>query len=238
MPQKRAFDLSTDERAEMLRNLEFGSRTSESAIVRLAKSSAAADYRRRRFVYRAGEAADSIFIITRGRIKLCRIEENSGREAVIDILSVGAMFGESALFGAGLREKNAVAYENSRVLRVPLADFRDGMAENRDLYDYTFALIGQRLLKAEHRLADFALDAIPARLEKLLIEYSGRYGVLEADGVLIDIPLPHREIASIVGSTRESVTVRLNALRREGIIDFVNRRILIKRPDSLAVEWN
>jgi len=102
MPQKRAFDLSADERAELLRNLEFGSRTSESAIISLAKSSAAADYNRRRFVYRAGEAADSIFIIMRGRIKLCRIEENSGREAVIDILSPGAMFGESALFGAGV----------------------------------------------------------------------------------------------------------------------------------------
>lgn len=238
MPQKRAFDLSADERAEMLRNLEFGVRTSEAAIARLARSSAAADYRRRRFVYRAGEAADSIFIITRGRIKLCRIEENSGREAVIDILSAGALFGESALFGLGLREKSAVAYENSRLLRVPLADFREGMAEHRALYDYTFGIIGQRLLKAEHRLADFALDAIPARLEKLLVEYSGRYGVIEARGVLIDIPLPHREIASIVGSTRESVTVRLNALRREGIIDFVNRKILIKRPDSLAAAWN
>jgi len=50
---------------------------------------------------------------------------------------------------------------------------------------------------------------------------------------LIDIPLPHREIASIVGSTRESVTVRLNAMRREGTIEFVNRRILVKHPEWL-----
>jgi CRP/FNR family cyclic AMP-dependent transcriptional regulator len=108
------------------------------------------------------------------------------------------------------------------------------MIENHELYDYTFRLIGQRRAQAERRVADFALDAIPARLEKLLVEYSNRYGVHDNAGVLIDIPLPHREIASIVGSTRESVTVRLNALRREGIIDFVNRKILIKRPESLA----
>jgi CRP/FNR family cyclic AMP-dependent transcriptional regulator len=118
-------------------------------------------------------------------------------------------------------------------LRIPVGDFHEGMAESRELYDYTFRLIGQRLVDAERRVADFALDAIPARLEKLLIEYSGRYGIPDEAGVLIDIPLPHREIASIVGSTRESVTVRLNALRRDGIIDFVNRKILIKRPDSL-----
>jgi CRP-like cAMP-binding protein len=95
-------------------------------------------------------------------------------------------------------------------------------------------LIGQRLEHAERRLADFALNAIPARLDRLLAEFSDRYGVSEPEGVLIDIPLPHREIASIVGSTRESVTVRLNAMRREGTIEFVKRRILIKRPAPLA----
>ncbi len=84
-------------------------------------------------------------------------------------------------------------------------------------------------------MESFALDAIPVRLEKLFAELSEQYGVSDADGgVLIDLPLPHREIASLVGSTRESVTVRLNAMRREGIIDFVDRKILIKRRDVLA----
>ena len=53
--------------------------------------------------------------------------------------------------------------------------------------------------------------------------------------MLIDLPLLHREIASIVGSTRESVTVRLNALKRAGIIDFVDRKILIKTPTAPVV---
>jgi CRP-like cAMP-binding protein len=82
-------------------------------------------------------------------------------------------------------------------------------------------------------VADFALDAIPARLEKLLHELSERYGQpAGSGGVLIDLNLPHREIASLVGSTRESVTVRLNDMRRAGMIDFVDRKILIKPPPS------
>ena len=94
---------------------------------------------------------------------------------------------------------------------------------------------GRRALaRAERRVADFALDAIPARLDKLLLELSERYGVPDPDGVLIDIALPHREIASIVGSTRESITVRLNAMRRAGIIDFVDRKILIKSSASIS----
>jgi CRP/FNR family cyclic AMP-dependent transcriptional regulator len=233
--QKRARDLTPDDRAEIIRRLDFGSSLNEPLLSDLATSSVVLDFRRRRFVYRAGEPADCLYAIINGRVKLCRIESDTGREAVIDILPEGSLFGESALYSsAGQRANSAVAYENSRLLRIHVADFKRGMAEDDMLHDYTFRLIGQRLDHAERRLADFALNAIPARLDRLLAEFSARYGVSEPEGVLIDIPLPHREIASIVGSTRESVTVRLNAMRREGTIEFVNRRILIKRPASLV----
>ena len=233
--QKRARDLTPSDRAEIIRRLDFGSSLNETLVSDLSNSSVVLDFRRRRFVYRAGEPADCLYAIINGRVKLCRIESDTGREAVIDILPEGSLFGESALYStAGQRANSAVAYENSRLLRIHVADFKRGMAEDDRLHDYTFRLIGQRLDHAERRLADFALNAIPARLDRLLAEFSDRYGVSEPEGVLIDIPLPHREIASIVGSTRESVTVRLNAMRREGTIEFVNRRILIKRPASLV----
>src|SRR3982750_785838 len=229
--QKRARDLIPEDRAQIIRRLEFGSSLAEDLISEMARTSVVLDFRRRRFVYRAGEPADCLYAIIHGRIKLCRIESDTGREAVIDILPERSLFGESALYSAaGQRANSAIAYENSRLLRIQVGDFKRGMLEDDQLHDYTFRLIGQRLDHAERRLADFALNAIPARLDRLLEDFSVRYGVSEPEGVLIAIPLPHREIASIVGSTRESVTVRLNAMRREGTIEFVNRRILIKRP--------
>jgi CRP/FNR family transcriptional regulator, cyclic AMP receptor protein len=230
MPHRRACDLTTEDRAEIIRQSEVGTQLSDEPLTRLAAASTALDFRRRRFIYRHGDTADAIYVVARGRVKICSIEEETGREAVIDILGVGALFGESALYDCGVRERNAAAYENVRALRIPVGEFREAMGGDRELYDCTFRLIGQRLSRAERRMADFALDAIPARLDKLLAEFSERYGRAEAGGVLIDINLPHREIASIVGSTRESVTVRLNAMRRAGIIDFVDRKILIRTP--------
>jgi CRP/FNR family transcriptional regulator len=231
---RRAHDLTTTDRAAIIRQLEFGSALSDSTVSQFAECSVVMDFRRRRFVYRAGDQADALYAIVKGRIKLCRIEPQTDREAVIDILPEGSLFGESALYSqAGRRQNCAVAYENGTLLKIPADQFKLGMAAVPGLHDYTFRLIGQRLEHAEQRLADFSLNAIPARLDRLLADFSDRYGVRESAGVLIDIPLPHREIASIVGSTRESVTVRLNAMRREGTIEFVNRRILIKRPEWL-----
>jgi CRP/FNR family cyclic AMP-dependent transcriptional regulator len=232
---KRARDLTSEDRADIIRSFDFGSSLNEELVSSLAQHAVVLDFRRRRFVYRAGEPADCLYAIIHGRVKLCRIETDTDREAVIDILPAGSLFGESALYSvAGQRANSAIAYENSRLLRIPAGDFKRAMVEDHTVHDYTFRLIGQRLDHAERRLADFALNAIPARLDRLLAEFSDRYGVSEPEGVLIDIPLPHREIASIVGSTRESVTVRLNAMRREGTIEFVNRRILIKRPPTLV----
>ena len=233
--RKRARELSIEDRAQLIRKFEVGPTLSESSISELARCSSVVEVRRRRAVYHAGDQADALYGIVYGRMKLCRVEKGTDREAVIDILPEGSIFGESALYStAGQRENSAVAYEHSRLVRIPVADFKRGMAEDDKLHDYTFRLIGQRLENAERRLADFTLNAIPARLDRLLADFSSRYGVPEREGVLIDISLPHREIASIVGSTRESVTVRLNAMVREGTIAFVNRRILVKRPKSLT----
>ena len=231
---RRPHDLTPSDRARIIRQLEFGASLSDRTVAEFARCSVMLEARRRRFVYRAGEQADALYVIVKGRIKLCRIEPNTDREAVIDILPQGSLFGDSALYSnAGRRENCAVAYETCTLLKIPAPEFKTAMAGELQLHEYTFRLIGQRLERAEQRLADFALNAIPARLDRLLADFSNRYGVRESEGVLIDISLPHREIASIVGSTRESVTVRLNAMRREGTIEFVNRRILVKRPEGL-----
>ncbi|HEV3469378.1 MAG TPA: Crp/Fnr family transcriptional regulator [Pyrinomonadaceae bacterium] len=230
MSHRRACDLPPQARAEIIRDSEIGARLDEETTLLLARAASALDVRRRRFIYRRGDVADALYVVAQGRVKICSIAEITAREAVIDIVGEGGLFGESALYDAGAREKNAVAFENARLLRIPVGVYREGMGASRELYDCTFRLVGQRLARAERRVADFALDAIPARLDKLLVELSERYGRPDAGGVLIDIALPHREIASIVGSTRESITVRLNALRRAGIIDFVDRKILIKHP--------
>src|SRR5688572_32634580 len=213
MQPKRANALSAADLVTIIRQLDFGPTLSDQGISQLASSAVVLDLRRRRFVYRAGDAADSLYAIVYGTIKLCRIDHDTKREAVIDILSEGSLFGESALYStAGRRENSAVAYANSRLLRIPSGLFQKGMAEDDRLHDYTFRLIGQRLEQAERRLADFALNAIPARLDRLLADFSDRYELPDREGVYIDLPRPHREIPSIVGSTHENATERLKPL--------------------------
>src|SRR4030095_8008888 len=121
-------DLTQTDRVAIIHQLDFGSSLNDALISDLANSSVVLDFRRRRFVYRAGEPADCFYAIVNGRVKLCRIDSESAREAVIDILPEGSLFGESALYSAaGQRANSAVAYENSRILRIQVADFKRGV---------------------------------------------------------------------------------------------------------------
>ena len=89
MYPKRARDLKAADLSALIRQLDFGSTLDEQTAQDLARSSVVLDARRRRFIYKAGEPADSLFAIVHGRVKLCRIDQQTEREAVIDILSEG-----------------------------------------------------------------------------------------------------------------------------------------------------
>src|SRR5215212_10385962 len=105
--EKRARDLTPEDRAEIIRRLDFGLTLEDALIAEMARNAVVLDFRRRRFVYRAGEPADCLYAIVHGRIKLCRIESETGREAVIDILPEGSLFGESALYSAAGQRANS-----------------------------------------------------------------------------------------------------------------------------------
>ena len=123
------------------------------------------------------------------------------------------------------------------VIRIAKTDFQHWLAEYPALHHYVLTLLGQRLAYAEHRIIALALDGIARRLARLLVMMAERYGTaLESGEVVINLKLPHREIADLVGSTRESVTMHLNELRRQKLIDFCDRRIVITNLAALTAQ--
>jgi CRP/FNR family transcriptional regulator len=59
------------------------------------------------------------------------------------------------------------------------------------------------------------------------------HGLKRDRGILVDIKLTHYDIASLIGSTRETTTVCLNDFKKEGLIDFDRRKILILNETEL-----
>jgi CRP-like cAMP-binding protein len=75
---------------------------------------------------------------------------------------------------------------------------------------------------------------VEGRLAEFLLKAADRWGVPTPKGVLISAPITHLEIAQSIGSTRETVTLTLGALRREGLLDVAGRRLIVKDREALA----
>jgi len=217
---------------ESLAGLEFGYLFDYMALKEIATHFSFKRFPHRSLIYRVGDERDMIYGLVQGYVKMMR-QDRRGNQALIDIFAPGVIFGEDALYLTGPRDRTMQAHEDVIVIQADKSSFQELINQYPKLYDYVFRTIGERLKRTEDRVLNLSLEAVPGRLARVLSEMAFRYGTVQENGsVVINLKLPHREIADLVGSTRESVTAHLNDLRRRELIDISERHIVI---NDLAV---
>jgi CRP-like cAMP-binding protein len=95
------------------------------------------------------------------------------------------------------------------------------------------ALIAQQRT-AESRLESLLLRGVEARLCDFLLASLERWGQPHPAGELIAAPFTHAEIALLIGSTRETVTLLLGKLKRVSLLEFDRRRLVIRDRAALS----
>jgi CRP/FNR family transcriptional regulator, cyclic AMP receptor protein len=95
-------------------------------------------------------------------------------------------------------------------------------------------LIGLRRKRVERRLKSLLFRSNRERLVHLLLELAEKYGRPTVEGVVLGIKLSHQDLASIIGSTRETVTVLLGELQQEKQLTIQRRRIILTKLERLA----
>lgn len=186
------------------------------------------------FVFRPDDKGDSIYILKMGRIKISRFSKD-GRELVLGVVEPGEMFGEEAVpAGAKKRTAFAEALEDARVCRLHVDEFNKMLKEYPDLSVRFSKLMSKRLEEARDRMEDFVFRSIAERLAGFLLSLANKHGKQEADGIYLDTRITHQEIASRIGSTRETVTATLNDFKRKNMIVMDGRNIIITDREALA----
>ena len=188
---------------------------------------------RKAVVYLPQDAADSVYVVAEGRIRLVSITPD-GKEAIHAIFEPGDLFGELAILGSEPREEYAEAVVGSKVVAIPKESVDLVMSQNAKLSLAITKLIGWRRKKLERRLRNLLFRSNRERLTGLLWELTERYGRRTDEGLLIDIKLSHQDLAGLIGVTRESVTLALGELQADGMISIGRQRIVILKVSQLA----
>ncbi|MCA9239423.1 MAG: Crp/Fnr family transcriptional regulator [Planctomycetales bacterium] len=179
------------------------------------------------------DGAESVFLLTEGLAKLSHLT-GDGRESILAFIEPGELFGELALFDDRKPEEYVETVERCTVVAMPAEEVRRLVNEHADLAVGVTRLVGLRRQRIERRLRNLLFRSNRERLIHLLLDLSEQFGVQTNDGVQLRVRLSHQDIASLIGSTRESVTVLLGELKSAGEIGGGRRRVVLTKPCQLA----
>ncbi len=203
----------------------------------LAQLAECAQYRiapRYHFVFVPDEAAEHLYFLVKGRIKTGTFS-SEGREIIKELISPEALFGDLALAGEEMRSEFAQSlHDGAEYLAIKLLDFKKLMVENQRIVFACMQHISQRLQRVEERLANLVVKDARERIIEFLQETATREGRRVGFETLVKHHLTQQEIASLTGTSRQTVTSVFNELKRSNLIYFNRNSILIRDVDKLA----
>jgi CRP/FNR family transcriptional regulator, cyclic AMP receptor protein len=206
---------------------------SPSVLAELEGRARVQSYPKGSAVYVPNDSTDNVFLLAEGRIRLCSITPD-GKQATHAWIEPGEIFGELAVINPGGQEERAEAALASTVIMLPGDEVRRLMEASPAMSIGITKLIGFRRARIERRLRSLLFRSNRDRLIHLLVELAEQYGRLHSEGVLLTISLSHQELASIIGATRESVTMLLGEMQLEGLVRVSRKRLLVRDLRRLA----
>jgi CRP/FNR family cyclic AMP-dependent transcriptional regulator len=186
--------------------------------------------------YAPGDRADRVFFVRSGRVKIVRTNA-SGAEAIVGIRAAGDAFGEltsvGESVGEGVRATSAIAIEAVEADAISAASFGAALQSDAALARAFARGMARRLAAAEHELAELMGKSVAGRLVDALGRLAAEYGVPEPAGtVRIGMNLTHKDLADLIGTSRETLTKELNVLADVGLLRVAHKTITLVQPQA------
>lgn len=119
-------------------------------------------------------------------------------------------------------------------MMVPTPYIRRLMSQNADLAFDVTKVMEVRRFRIEMRLKNLLFVSNRDRLIHLLLDLAEQFGVVRDSAVQLSIRLSHQELANLIGSTRETVTILIGQLQAEGMIEAGRMKMKLNSPARLA----
>jgi CRP/FNR family transcriptional regulator/CRP/FNR family cyclic AMP-dependent transcriptional regulator len=166
-----------------------------------------------------------MYIIESGKVRIFILSE-SGQEISVNIYGPGDTFGELALLDGLPRSAGAVAVEQTVTLALHRDDFLRHLETYPRMAQSIIEVLSTRLRYTTSYAESLAFLDVCGRVAAKLLELAERYGV-QREGIEIELRLTQAELASWVGTSRESVNKVLGTFRGQGLIEVEGRKITI-----------
>ncbi len=175
------------------------------------------DYQNRQTIYTQGDAADAMFQIQQGNVKLV-VESPRGKQAVVAILGPGDVFGEGCVVRGSLRKSTATTLQLSTITCVKKETLVRLIHQEPAFAKLFIAYLLSRMGRVEEDFVDRLFNFSEKRLARILLLLTnlGEEGRAESPFPSIN----QEQLAQMVGTTRSRVSHFMNKFRKLGFVDY------------------
>src|ERR1700681_1063353 len=181
-------------------------------------------------VFDQGDTMRVVYMVKRGAVRIAR-ETRDGKDVTVALLGAGDFFGEETLFDDRPRTTVAVILEDALLCTVRADDLFALLARDPGLALNVAKMLRTRLDDRRATMEDLAYARIGARILPLYRKLATENGVAVDGGTRFELRLTHADVASLVGSTRETVSVELAKLVEAGRLRLDGRAVIVPQEE-------
>lgn len=192
----------------------------ESEIQLLKEATMSECFDKGEFIFREGERSETLFVVSKGLIKLTKGSDD-GREQIIRLLFPGDFFGLFAMLKNEQHYANAEALDHTEICFIKKAELLNIMERNPNM-SYRFMLsLNDRLHQADEWVSLLSLMEVEQRLARAILLFHKK---ISPDSMSYTLPVTKKDLASLIGTTPETLSRRLVSFANQKIIAMNGRR--------------
>lgn len=192
-------------------------------------------YKKGEILLRAEDEPSGAFFIKKGFVRDYSIS-SEGQELTLIIFKPNDFFPMRWVMNDAINDHYFEAMTDVEVWRVPKQQFLDFIGDNSDmLNELTKAILvrlGGLMLRMEHMVFGNASQKVAS----ILAICADRFGKKEGKRIIIQVPMAHRDIANLLGLTRETTSIEIKKLERKNIIAYQGKNIVVRNVTGLKRE--
>jgi CRP/FNR family cyclic AMP-dependent transcriptional regulator len=187
--------------------------------------------RRGATIFSKGDPGTGLMGVIAGTVKISVLSVD-GREAVLNVIYGGDIFGEISLLDGRPRTADAVAMDDCDLMVMDRRDFLSFLKANPEVAIKIIEILCARLRRTSEQVEDVVFLPLRARLAKLLLRLAREQKVTSVSGQKLSIT--QRDIGKMIGMSRESTNKQLRDWARRKWVRLERGALTILKPDALA----
>lgn len=193
-------------------------------------------YRQGTHIFMQGDPLTNVYFIYSGKVKIYRTDVH-GREQIVNVLKAGEMFPHQGFFRDDDYPAHAEVIQDSILIYIPIKSFEQFLITNPEICIKIFRVLGNKLVDLQNRLEEKMLYNTYEQIILLLIRLSKNHGEqINAEQVRITTQFTNRDLANMIGSSRETVSRTLTQLKKQDLVEIDSSGDLILNINKLKDE--